>query len=174
MHKHISCIVLIVSVILIFGCGQQNLPKDLPKLHPTLIHMTQDGKPLADAVVTAVGAQGESKWSGAGKTDAQGLVKLFVNGQYEGMPKGTFKVLVTKIESDPAPETPPEPDPQTDREAWVQWNQKFNGPHMIPKSYNLVTPVYANRNKTPLEISVDEGKNEFTLDAGKTVRLPIR
>ena len=157
-------------LLMVSGCSRQDLPKDLPKLYPVIVVLHQEDKPLSDAIVTAVSIGANSKWSGAGKTDASGESVLYVNGQYEGLPEGEFKVMVSKVESDKGPEVPPEPDPQQDRGAWARWNQKYNGPHMIPKSYNLVEPIYAQQEKTPLRINVRKEKNKFTLDVGKAVK----
>jgi len=119
------------------------------------------------------------KWGG-GNSRAFTLVELLVVIAIIGiliallLPTGVFKVLVSKIETYPGPEIPPEPDPQKDRGAWARWNQQYNGPHMMTNSYNVVEADYANRNKTPLEIEVKSGKNTFNLDAGKSVRILIK
>ncbi len=153
--------------------NEESRPKDLPKLYSTRLILTQEGRPLADAVVAVVSADETSVWSGVGITNASGEAVLYTNGHYAGVPEGTFKVLVSKVVSEHSQPVPSEPDPKTDRLAWVQWQQKYHGDHMIPKSFMAVELQYSKRSSTPLQITVSADKaNEFTLDAGQSVSIP--
>jgi len=87
-------------------------------------------------------------------------------GLADGAPKGKYKVVVTKIETEPGL---PEPD-WNDLAAVERFNQSSN---QIRPSHNLVETVYGNVTSTTLELDVS-GKTEQTFDVGKTVRAPAK
>ena len=170
---NVLCVLLICSIGVFSGCFGQPRPAGMPPLHPTTVLITQEGRPLANAIVSAISTTG-SQWSAVGATDNTGRAKLFVNGQYDGVPEGSFKLLVTKIEEEVIPVVAPvgqEPDPRTNRPEWLQWNQMNRAPAKVPNSFDVVEAVYSRAETTPLMIDVIRGKNEFTFDVGKVVRV---
>ncbi len=170
-----------VLALLATGCSKQKLPSDLPKLFPTQIVLTQDGKPLEKASVTLTASDPEaagavSKWASSGGTDAMGLAEMFVNGQYKGVPEGKFKVVVLKYEdsSVQAKEIPPQPNAVEDPEGFDKWRKMYDksSEQMDNKIYYLVDKKYSDEKSTPLEITVTQaGPNKFQFDLGKPVRI---
>ena len=152
-----------------FGCGQK-LPSDLPPLFPTTLVIVQEGKPLADAVITMTTS--ESKWSVTGMTNSQGEAKMFVNGTYEGAPEGEFKVIVNKTETE-KPNIPPPPS-DADPNAMSHYNEKIAPLLAQAKTYNLVEPVNGTFETTPLAVSVVRGTSRYSLDIGKAVRIEVK
>ena len=90
-HKIFAAFVL---AALFAGCFQK-LPPDLPKLYPCEVQVLMKGEPLADAFVGF--APDEGKWSAMGTTDEKGTTMLKTNFQYEGVPQGSYKIIITKI-----------------------------------------------------------------------------
>jgi hypothetical protein len=142
----------------------------MPKLYPVTMTVTQEGEPLADAMVMLSHIDGQ--WPAQGTSDANGVIKKFyTNSQYPGVVAGKFKVCVRKVEREHAidpKDIPPEP---TDLQEKFQWRMKYHEHRIPPKEYDLVEAEYADPKTTPLEveISVDK-KNNLTIDAGKAVR----
>ena len=160
---------MLLALVFTVGCGGQKLPPDMPKLFPVKMTITQEGKPLPEAMIMLSMVGG--KWPSQGRTDANGVVtKFFTNSQYEGVAAGKFKVCVRKVERERDNiEIPPEP---TDLKENYEWRQKYFGrPTAPPNEFDLVEAVYADPKTTPLEIDVSADTKEFTLEAGKAVRI---
>ena len=160
---------MLLALVFTVGCGGQKLPPDMPKLFPVKMTITQEGQPLADAMIMLSMVDG--KWPAQGRTDANGVItKFYTNSQYEGVAAGKFKVCVRKVERERDKiEIPPAP---TDPKEQSEWRQKYYGRATPPpKEYDLVEAVYADPKTTTLEIEVDADNKEFTLDAGKAVRV---
>ena len=164
----------IISAIPLVGenyIERNTVPSGLPKLHSIRMFVTQSDIPLANAVVTVIAPQ-NSVWSCVGTTNDHGEVSLYTNGSYPGVPEGNFHVLVSKIVSGKTISVPDEPDPRNNRAEWVLWQKKYFGPHMVPKTWKKVDPLYENPSTTPLIISVTSSSLEFHLDVGDEVSIP--
>ena len=74
---------------LIAGCSS-SYPK-------TEVKVTLDGKPVADATVTLIPDSADTTTGASGQTDANGICSLSTPTK-PGVPKGTYKVIVTKSE----------------------------------------------------------------------------
>jgi len=149
---HFFC--LTVGLIMVAGCDASGKrPADMPKLYPTTITITQADAPLADAMVNMRLADGsQSKWYSGGATDVNGVVTILTQGGSPGAPAGKYKVLVTKVTSEPNPR-----DPE------------------LSLTFSLVEPQYADFARTPLEIEIKaEPANSFTLDVGPAYKMEAR
>lgn len=146
------------SVLTLFlsGCGEK-LPKGMPKPVPCEIVVTQEGKPLAEAIIGLSPAD-DAKWDAVGKTDAAGKAVVFTMDKYQGAVPGKYKVTVTKTEID-APKSQGLSSDET-----IGKNTSLGG-------YDLVEGKYGNVMTTPLEIEVVKGTVEYPVDAGKVVRI---
>jgi len=166
---------LLSLVVLSFslpGCGGKPRPKDLPDLFPVSVTVEQEGTPVPGVVVSLNHVDGAAKWSASCETGSDGIAKnFFTNGKYKGVAAGKFKVCLRKIEREETEkvEIPPEPKDPFERH---QWRQKYLDFQNTPDSYDLIEAKYYDPKLTTLEIEVVAGgKNEFTLDAGKPVRI---
>ncbi|MDR1268233.1 MAG: DUF4198 domain-containing protein [Planctomycetaceae bacterium] len=171
MMKYIMTIWSVVILLFSFsGCGGKKLPSDLPRLNPVSITIIQDGKPLAEASVTLTQLNGAAKWSAISNTNANGVANNFsTNGMYKGVAAGTFKVCIRKVEREREKfDIPPEPTEPAEKYAW---RQKYIDRAPPPKEYDLIEKKYSDLKTTPLEIEVIAGKNEFSFDVGKSVRI---
>lgn len=153
------------------GCGK-NRPADLPRLYPVTLVLVQSGKPLANAMVTMVDAAGESKWPASGRTDHAGNAVMYVNGVYPGAPLGEHKVTVFKMETDQAPSdgTLPPDDPND----WHHWQEEQAKLRAKAKTYSHVASEFSDAEKTPLTVTVVQGKNRFELDLGAEVKIEVK
>jgi hypothetical protein len=149
--------VLLLLILILTGCTNADKPKDLPKLYPCTITVTQEQQPLAEASVFITPAEW-NKWNAGGTTDSSGKAVLYTHGKYNGVPAGTYKVTVNKYEI--GPEKP-------NGEAILARTGNFPE----PDSFSLVDLQYTNENKTPLEITISKEERTFSLDLGKAVKV---
>jgi hypothetical protein len=164
------------ALLFLSGCGGPVLPSDLPKLHPTVITVLQEGKPLADAFVSMVNVDASVKWSCAARTDASGRATMQTNGMYAGAPEGTYQVVIVKQDveggADPYADAP---DPNVDREAYQAWYSQ-NAQRIAAASrqqrmvYDLLDPKFGSLSTTTLELTVVPGRNQVTFDVGAAIR----
>lgn len=167
--KYTTIVPILILPLFCFGCGQK-LPSDLPRLYPTTLVITQEGKPLGDATIT-MNAEG-SKWPVTGLTDANGEAKMFVNGMYEGAPEGTYKVIVNKTETE-EPDLPPPPE-NADPQQMMLYNESIVPLMGQLKTFNRVEAVNTAFETTTLSVSIASGTDRYPLDAGKAVRVEVR
>jgi hypothetical protein len=167
-HSHFVS-VLFLSVALL-GCGSgSNTPAGMPPLFSTAITIVQEGVPLAGASVVLIPDDGSQDWYVVGATDASGVAEMMASSRWSGSPKGKYKVIVRKFESDPSQITPvPDDADEAARNAYDRAvsNERLN-------SYVLVEPVFSDPDKTPLTLTVD-GKTTETFDVGKAVKILTR
>ena len=157
-------LLILLSLITLLGCTRQSVPDGLPKLVPVTLTITQEGTPLAGAIVSVVDPGGGIQFMVGGTTDVNGSVVLHTHGLYKGAPLGKFKVRVVKTEADqpPADLPPPPPLGTKEFEAYRKQLDKL-------KTYMLVEKRYTQLNTTPLELEIT-GPLTTTLDVGKAVR----
>jgi hypothetical protein len=133
------------GVILLFaGCGQK-LPEGMPPLYPCKITITQEGKPAVNAsVILHPTVQGDKYWAISSSSDMNGVTVMSTNGKYKGIPAGTYKITVEKLQKEPLGD---------------------KGYYMI----DLIDPQYRTLEKTPLEIEVTASRsgNVFSFELGK-------
>jgi hypothetical protein len=150
---------LIICIGIMSGCNEK-LPEGLPALFPATLTITLEGKPFANAMVSLSSADGSHLWTSGGITDKNGQLIVYTHGKYQGIPAGKYKVTVDCITSD-------EPIPQNPT---MEQIEEHNRKH---PSFRIVPLEYMEKNKTPLEIEVVQGKNTLTLDIPKKVKLKI-
>jgi len=138
---------LLVPVVCAGCFGGPGKPAGLPELHPLALNLTQDGQPLANAVVTLKPLDNANIWAVGGVSDAQGAVKVMTAGNFPGAPAGKYKVTVIKTETE------------------------VNG--KIKTDYSVIDQKLTGPTTTTLEVDVTPGKNVATLDVGKAVRILV-
>ena len=151
---------LCVLIFLQTGCGEK-LPDGMPKPVPCEILVTQEGNPLENALVS-LQPVGDGKWSAIGNTDATGKAIVFTMDKYKGAVEGKYKVIVSKTETEQSK------GPVSSNDA-ARRSTSLGG-------FYLVDEKYGNPITTPLEIDVVKGTIEYSVDAGKVVRIkmPVR
>jgi len=144
----LSALTLTCCLLLSAGCGGgREKPKDLPPLHPGTLTFEQEGVPLGDAHIIL---HSDSKWAVSGRTNEKGEVKLVTGGFYDGVPEGTYKIIVRKS---------------------VVVEDETTG-NTIRRT-NVVAPQFTQANTTPLEIEIVKGRNSQTFDLGKAVSVNV-
>lgn len=162
-------------LLVCFGCQPSNRPSDLPPLHPCVITLTQEGKPLPNAFISMVrdgtnsppsaDPQNVSNWIPTGSTDQNGVATIYTNARYAGVPLGHFKVIVEKKQAGESKLGPPPPEGSP---AYVAWEERMMG-EVLPL-YTLVEAKYTTLEATPLEVEIKKGKNDIKLDVGPAVK----
>lgn len=146
-----------------YGCGGTPKPEGMPTLYPCTIKVTQDGQPLAEAIVYLDPVGEKHKWPVSGVTNVQGVATLSAQAKYLGAFAGDYKLVVTKEED--FQERPDQPVPGSDTE-------------IIPGSpvirYSLVESQYTSGKTSPQDVTVAKGTNNFTFDVGKAVREKMK
>jgi len=156
---------LAASLILLAGCSGPLKPDGFPPTFPTVITITQEGKPLVKATVTLVPADGARDWMTSTMTDESGRATMFTYGRFAGAPKGQFKVVVTKTESDVSRYTPPEDT--TDERAMAIYHRNIVNERL--NDYTLVEAIYGRPETTPLELEI-RGRTTQSFDVGRQIR----
>ena len=155
-----------LSLAFLVGCTASSpKPDGFPDTVSCVITITQEGTPLAGAMVSLIPSDGAKDLLFTATTDASGNAKIFTYGRQEGAPKGKYKVVVSKTETDPSKFTPPADENDTvamDRYMQSTANERLN-------SYTLVESVYTSAATTTLELEIT-GKTTQTFDVGKKVR----
>ena len=153
----LSLVCPIVLCLAFVGCGGEPRPDGFPKLYPVSLTFIQEGEPVADAAVILL-PQDDNRWSSGGATDANGVAVLRTHGRFLGVPVGKYKVMVTKQEIVPIGATTPDP----------------LGAYGLTNSYDLINPDFFNPNRTPFEIEVVSGRNQFEpIELGRKVRIRV-
>lgn len=170
MNKKLFLIcVTVCGLVLPVGCGGKSSPKPagFPDTVPCVVTVTQEGSPLAGAMVSLVPADGAKDWLFSATTSASGEAKIFTYGRAEGAPKGKYKVVVTKTETDASKYTMPDESDSAAMERYMQntMNEKLN-------SYSLIETGFTDASTTTLELEIT-GKTAQTFDVGKKVRTVL-
>ncbi len=148
---------LLTAVTAAVGCGGEKKPNGLPNLFPCTLTITQENSPLENATVLAIPDDSSlDKWPISGTTDAAGIVSLITYGKFNGIPEGSYTILITKEEI---------VEKKIDRPDDSEHHQ---GP---VKFYSLVDPKMGEKETSPFKITIEKKKNHFDLDAGKKIRL---
>ncbi len=159
---------LAVVAVLSSGCGGEKTPPDMPKLRPTTIIVTQEGKPCADADVQLLKKDDPAyKWFAGGTTDANGVCVIKTMGKYNGAPEGDFTVVVYKTvrtESETRKNVPQPTDP-AEAQKWVAKVAEEE------KEFDYIDTKYKRVETSDLTITVTGGKNETTLEVGPAVQV---
>jgi hypothetical protein len=147
----------IVILLFVTGCGNVSQPKDLPPLFPCTITITQDGKPLGNAVVKFIASEDNTaKYKPVAITGEDGKVIVSTYG-FSGAPVGKYKVVVIKnIDDDIISKTD---------DAGEQVIVSY-------KTYRTVEKRFSETKTTPLEIEITSKSKrvEKTFDVGKPVK----
>ncbi|MCL2742621.1 MAG: hypothetical protein FWE67_02095 [Planctomycetaceae bacterium] len=159
-------VLLLVSFLIISGCGGPDRPSDLPKLYPCTISVTQDGKPLGDALVKLVSTEPNFKWAVFAQIGTSGTGKVFTQGLYPGAPEGEYKVVVSKEEE--TSEKIGSAAPQVG-----EFGEIIAAPTILTV-HTLVEKQYADAETTPLSITISSKGNDKKFDCGKPVKEFLR
>ena len=162
-------VVSLVAMPFLVGCGQSR-PSGMPPLVPCELTLVQAGAPLTAATVVLTPIEGTAQWNLAGISDETGVAKILANGQYNGVPAGSYKVTVVKYEQEASKS---KPIPQPGEPGYEEAVAKMAG-QPAPKRFTLVDPVFTNTTKTTLTVTVEAGKKVTqTLDLGKAVKIAL-
>lgn len=158
------CIAL-VCLLSVFGCGGgPQRPAGMPALHPCVITVLQEGKPLAGVTVSLVIAEGEPQWKGGATTDERGVATVVTYGEFPGVRVGLHKVLLTKRES-----IAPLPPSNVDAQGRIMGGPTM-APSMIPAK-DYIDPKYSDEKTTEFSIDIKpKQQNTATLDVGPPPR----
>ena len=163
-----SSIVLLLSSILMTGCGEA-LPDGMPRLYPATIIVTQEGIPLAGAMVQLIPEDSaNAAWGPGGVTDESGSIVLHTNGKYKGAPLGHYKVTVMKREREPHPQPElREAGPHTPEFA------RFMDIARSLQTYAYVEAQYTVPTDTPLRMEITPRGRTYEVDAGPPVKIAV-
>ncbi|QDS95209.1 hypothetical protein FF011L_40020 [Roseimaritima multifibrata] len=157
-----------MACLMTLGCGELR-PDGFPDLYPVTLVVTQDGEPLADAMVSLYPENSSlTRWPVGGMSDASGNVELVTYGKYEGVPAGIFKVMVNKTvhEGDPIPESPAADASPAERAAYDRAIKTGSR-----ESFQVVQKEFRTADKTSLTVTVSpDAENSYTLDVGAAVK----
>jgi hypothetical protein len=142
----------------ISGCGDSTRPKDLPKLFPCTITITQDNKPLEGASVELVLTDpSDAKYKSLAITNTDGKVVMSTYG-HQGVPLGKYKVVVRK---------------NIDDDLVYGTNSMGKKEVVAYKTYKTVEEQFSDPKTTPHEIEMTgkEKRVEAIFDVGKAIKV---
>ncbi|MDR1478400.1 MAG: hypothetical protein LBJ00_05605 [Planctomycetaceae bacterium] len=154
MKRNIFTLLLGVSFF-VAGCGDSAKPTDLPKLHPVTITVTSEGNALEGAIVQLV-SDPPIKFQAITGTDANGkaVMKTY---NYDGVPAGNFKVVITRdIDDD------------------FVYTENTDGSKGIASStqYQTLDTKFYQATTTPFEIEVPlKAGTNTSFEVGKTIKV---
>jgi hypothetical protein len=166
MTNNLSFLFFIIAALVLFvGCSGPLKPDGFPQTYPCVITITQEGELLSKATVKLIPADDAKDWMTSAMTDESGRARMFTYGRFEGAPKGKFKVVVSKTETDPSKFTPPADE--NDEAAMALYNRNVMTEKL--RDYTVIETIYGNPDTTPLDMEV-KGRTTQTFDVGKKVR----
>jgi hypothetical protein len=152
--------IFIFVLLIVNGCSQ-SIHEGLPSLYPCSITVIQNGKPLAEANVSLIRLDGETKWIVCGVTNSSGVATIQTQMRYSGAPEGKYKVRISKTVSEGQAKLVPSGDAEQPLSTGD-----------IP-SYFVIDPKYDHFNTTPFEISINNSKNKESFDVGQSIKQPV-
>ncbi|MDR0608945.1 MAG: hypothetical protein LBG58_02450 [Planctomycetaceae bacterium] len=166
--QQLLLMILLLTVLFINGCGnERKRPQGMPKLYRCTLHFTQEGVPLADAIVSLHSVSQTFSWTLGGRTDENGMAEIFADSYFKGVPEGDFKVVVHK--SEVVIPKPPEVLPQNEEEI----SRIFSNINRNRHEYSLIDIQFTDVKKSPLILTVKKSKHNETFELGEKVRVKI-
>lgn len=165
MKPNIYHAALALIFLVTVGCNRELRPEGMPKLYPVTITITQEDRPVENALVNLYPEnESRARWGAGGLTDSEGKAVLSTHGKYRGVAAGNYRATVLVMEREPSAFVGEiTPDRQVE----------FDRAERARKAYHLADPIYADLEKSDLLLDVKEGRNEKTFDLGKPVRILI-
>jgi len=158
----ITCIILLN----LWGCGGPTKPDGLPVLYSCKVAITQEGKPLDDAIVQLHGVNNSVPWTVNGVTDRSGVAVIKTQTLFAGAPEGEYAVTVTKKNQDKSqlPASPPK-----DKQEAEKWYDAKESERLAVHSF--VSSEFTSPIKTTLRMTVTSNskQNTETFDVGPPV-----
>ena len=169
MKQRLFISLLCAVVLFVAGCSGEKKPDGMPALHKTKLTFTQGGAPLADAKITLFADNAaNTQWTSGGVTDSNGVIQLKTLGKYDGVPEGTYKVTVSKTETEGTAEEVVVSDDVSKKPAASSGGGA--------KSYYLVDSKHRSAATTELVLEVKSGTaNDKAFDLGPAFRelIPV-
>ena len=161
-HHQFFCLFLAVVLLTAIGCSKGWHGGE--RLYPVTITVTKDGVPFPGATVVLVREGGAQTINGGGNTNENGAAKIKVDAQWDGVPEGTYKVMINKgavVERDIS-------DEEYEKLSFTEkdtYNEK-----MAAKALSAppLVPAVLMGLDSPLSIEVkSSGENAASFDIGK-------
>ncbi|MEZ6135783.1 MAG: carboxypeptidase-like regulatory domain-containing protein [Pirellulaceae bacterium] len=151
----------LVAIVAFHGCSSD----DTPKRQPVTGTVTQNGNPVAGAIVAFTPDAGGLPASGT--TDASGVYKLTTKVSGDGAVVGSYKITIAKYDTKlPKPEENTEATPAADpyditNEYPTGYDEMEESEIAASIAKNLLPAKYAAAETSGLTANVVEGENTF-------------
>ena len=159
-RKFASIAAILCLCAIICGCSKgPKKPSDLPKLNPTTVTVTyDDGTPVENATVALLSSEtGGRTWNLTGPTDASGKLVLKTDGNWDGAPAGSYRVIVTKEISE------------------MEEPTEVGGSVSIKGITRYVDQKYSNPNTSGLTATIEDGKeNNLEFKVGEKIEESVK
>ncbi|MDR0871034.1 MAG: hypothetical protein LBN39_09615 [Planctomycetaceae bacterium] len=152
---------------LFLGCAKPH-PAGLPQLVPCTVKIVDGSQPLAEVDVGLLREEGQSGWSLGGISDSTGTVKLrtiFASFEGNGVPAGTYRVLLNKQVDVPPELTLSETDSlKLSPAELTKWNAKRE---KYIKEHQILPTTFSDPDATPIKLTVSETTGSQIIDVAK-------
>jgi hypothetical protein len=160
--KKITIFIFLLNFGILTGCGGPLKPEGLPALYPVTLVVTQDGKPVADMMISLRSTDPSITWAIGSRTDENGHAPIRTHGEFTGVPIGKYKVVFAKLENEGYEEYVAAKN-RYDETAAAKIDVKF---------FSCVEEKYMAPETTPIEIEITPQSKIIKIDAGSPVRIP--
>ena len=93
-YHQFFCLFLTVALLTAVGCSKGWHGGE--RLYPVTITVTKNGAPFPGATVVLVREGGARIINAGGNTNENGVAKIKVDAQWDGVPEGAYKVMINK------------------------------------------------------------------------------
>ena len=172
IFSRLMLFLLIGIVVCMPACSRgPKKPAGMPKLCPTEVTVNSKSGPVADAIVSLVPADGSrAQWGSGARTNAQGVARIKTHGQFDGVPEGKYKILITKTVTEGAAPPPMGTDEESQRvyDEYMKSGSK-------QKFIKVIDAAFASAKTTKLTMDVSNQKlNATAVDVGEQVKEEMK
>jgi len=158
-YHQVFCLFLAVALVTAIGCSKGWQGGE--RLYPVTITVTKGGAPFPGATVVLVREGGARIINAGGNTNENGVAKIKVDSQWDGIPEGQYKVMINKgavVEWDIS-------DAEYEKLSLNEKNAYNNRMDAKARSAPPLVPAVLMGTDSPLSIEVtSSGENTATFD----------
>ena len=161
MQKYHQFLYLFLAVVFLTAAGCGKSWQGGEPLYPVTITVSKGSEPFSGASVTLLREGGIQTINAGGVTDASGTAKIRVDAEWNGVPEGTYKVMINKgavVERDISDE---------DYARMSLTEQDAYNERMLARALSAppLVPAVLNGMESPLSIEVtSSGNNTASFD----------
>ncbi|MDR2704250.1 MAG: carboxypeptidase-like regulatory domain-containing protein, partial [Planctomycetaceae bacterium] len=142
--KRILILIWTCFLTMFLGCGEKH-PEGMPPLYKTSIVLKEKETPIEGVNVSLYNADHSlPKWNIGGFSDENGVVRLKTYSKYNGVPEGTYKLVLSKKQYLEKLEPPVPGSSIEEINQYEKLLSKYSPVELIPQQYTSVATTTLN------------------------------